>query len=61
MGSEGLAEDQGDVMVAATDISVSLEHFSHDIHALGTSSSRGGVPGQAQGFVKFSKTQGFTV
>ena len=49
VGSEGIAEGRGDVVIAATDISVLLEHFSHDIQALVTSSSRGGDPGQTQG------------
>lgn len=49
-------------MIAATDISVLLEHFSHDFRALVMSDSRGGVPGQAQGFfVELSNTQGFII
>lgn len=61
-GSERIAEGWGDIVMAATDISVLSEYFSHDIHALVTSSSRAGVPGQAQGFfVDVSNTRGFVI
>lgn len=53
-------------MITATDTSVFLERFSHDnvikLNAVVTSSSRGGVAGQAQGFfVELSNTQGFVI
>lgn len=53
-------------MVTETDISVFLEHFSHDsvikLNAVETSTAGEVLAGQAQGFfVELSNTQGFVI